>query len=90
VNELIVRSHLDHLDDANGGNTLLHYETPATLYLYAGGVMSVSEHSGGALIRAKRCACGIPPALWRHEHGNALLRFVKKNSLGDTLEASYK
>jgi hypothetical protein len=72
------------------GNTLQHYDIPTTLNLYAGGVVSMSEDSGGALIRAKRCACGIPPELWRHEHGNALVLLRQKNLLGDTLEASYQ
>lgn len=35
--------------------------------------LSVSENSGGALIRAKRCARGIPPTP-THGHGNLLLR----------------
>ena len=83
-------NRVDHHDDANERSehvAALRDPNNTLLVLYAGGVMSVSEDSGGALIRAKRCACGIPPVLWGDGHGNALPRFVKE-SLGDTLEAS--
>jgi hypothetical protein len=49
------------------------------LVQYAGGVMSVSEDSGGALIREKRCACGIPPALWTWTWERLASLFRQKN-----------